>query len=85
MTGHGQLSQVCFCLPALRTLPQMRFKESPIGQADRAADQGREPLPGGFASHGSGRRRFHSDPSSVHRHCRPACRGAAAGTVNYVP
>jgi hypothetical protein len=63
----------------------MRFKESPLGQAVLGADEGREPVTGVFAIHGSGGRRlFHSNPESDHRHCRPACRGAAAGTVNYV-
>ena len=73
-----------FCLPAFRTLLQMRFKESPPGQADVRADEDREPVTGVFAIHGSGLRLFHVNPDSDHRHCRPACRGAAAGTVNYV-
>jgi hypothetical protein len=84
MTGRGQLSQVRFRLPALRTLLQMRFKESPVGQADRAANESREPATGVFAIHGSGRRRFHSNRDSDHRHCQSARRRAAAGTVNYV-
>jgi len=63
----------------------MRFKESLLGQADLGADEGREPVTGVFAIHGSGRwRLFHSNPDSDHRHCRPACQGAAAGTVNCV-
>jgi hypothetical protein len=62
----------------------MRFQESPVRQADRAADEGRERVTGVFAIHGSGLRRFHSKPNSDHRHGRSACRGAAAGTVNYV-
>jgi hypothetical protein len=62
----------------------MRFKESPVGQAERADDEGREPVTGVFAIHGGDLRLFHSNRSSDHRHYRPACRGAAAGTVNYV-
>jgi hypothetical protein len=84
MTGRGQLSQVCFRLPAFRALLQMRFKESPVGQADRAAEEGEEPVTDVFAIHGSGLRRFDSNPNSDHRHCRRACRGAAARTVNHV-
>ncbi len=84
LTGRDQLSQVRFCLPAFRAALQMRFQESPVRQADRAADEGSEPGTRFFAIHGSGLRLFHSNPSSDHRHCRPACRGAAAGTVNYV-
>jgi hypothetical protein len=84
LTGRGQLSQVRFRLPAFRALLQMRFKESPVGQADRPADEGREPVTGVCAIYGSGLRLFHSNRNSDHRHCRPACRGAAAGTVNYM-
>ena len=84
LTGRDQLSQVRFCLPAFRAVLQMRFKEGPVGQADRAPEEGKEPVPDVVAIHGSSLRRFHGNPNSDHRHCRPACRGAAAGTVNYV-
>jgi hypothetical protein len=84
LTGHGHPSQVRFGLSAFRAVLHMRFKESPVGQADRAAEEGKKPVTDIFAIHGSGLRRFDSNPNSDHRHCRRACRGAAAGTVNYV-
>jgi len=53
-------------------------------QADRAVEEGKEPVTDVFAIHGGGLRCFDSIANSDHRHCRRACRGAAAGTVNYV-
>jgi hypothetical protein len=62
----------------------MRSKQSPVGQADRAAEEGKEPVTDFVATHGGGLLRFDSNLNSDHRHCRRAYRGAAAGTVNYV-
>ena len=83
-TNRGQLSQVRFCPSTFGALRKMRLKESPLGQAEMAADEGREPVRDVFAVHSSGPGLFHRNGESDHRHCRSACQGAAAETVDYV-
>jgi len=61
----------------------MRFKESPVGQADRAAEEGEEPVTDVFAIHGSGLRRFDSNPTLIIATADGPAR-AAARTVNHV-